>query len=431
MVVSCEIDFKDNPFGVFYAGQVIFGSVVLNADKEKLVKAIILKIKGFASTCWSEDESDLDNKTTEEIYSGHEDYIRSKVELLAAEGKNVALEPGSRVYKFACQIPTVCPSSFEGTHGRVRYMVNVKLIRPWKFDQTFSRSFTVLKVMDLNREGLFLSTPALSEDQKTYNCWPCRSEPIRLQLSLPQRGFVPGQKIPVGVLVTNDSHIRVEEIEASLVMMVLYYSQHSVKTISERFVVSKQQGEGVTRNCKKQFTFDLLVPATPPTCFDLCRIIQIAYQVAVETKVKSWHINERVHMPVTIGNVPLTRQLTQQPRPIPVEVEVVAQQLDEKALVLVDDVSAAAPAAAVNPWAADATIAPPSYAEALHIREGPIKSSKPATSRKSKHTEFSPSTTHTKENCAFTPLYAVFHINNLAETKQGDRAEDIDRSTWF
>lgn len=38
MVVSCEIDFKDNPFGVFYAGQVIFGSVVLNADKEKLVK---------------------------------------------------------------------------------------------------------------------------------------------------------------------------------------------------------------------------------------------------------------------------------------------------------------------------------------------------------------------------------------------------------
>lgn len=160
----------------------------------------------------------------------------------------------------------------------------------------------------------------------------------------------------MGVLVTNDSHIRVEEIKASLVMMVLYYSQNSVQTISQRIVVSKMKGEGVKRNCKKEFTFDLPVPATPPTCFDLCRIIQIAYQVEVVTKVKGWHINERVHMPVTIGNVPLTRQLQQQPRPGSVEVEVVAQQLDEKALVLVEDLDSDVGAPSANPWAVDATI---------------------------------------------------------------------------
>lgn len=68
----------------------------------------------------------------------------------------IALEASKHVYNFVCQIPAVCPSSFEGAYGRVRYMVYVKLIRPWKFDQTFSRPFTVLKVMDLNREGLFL-----------------------------------------------------------------------------------------------------------------------------------------------------------------------------------------------------------------------------------------------------------------------------------
>lgn len=162
--------------------------------------------------------------------------------------------------------------------------------------------------------------------------------------------------MPVTVLVTNDSHIRVEEIKATLVMMVLYYSQCSVETINERLVVSKKKGEGVTRNCKKQFTFDLHVPATPPTCFDLCRIIQIAYQVEVETKVKGWHINERVHMPVTIGNVPLTRQLQQQPRPFPVEVEVVSQQLNDKALVLLEDAEDESPLSVSNPWAVDDTI---------------------------------------------------------------------------
>ncbi|XP_034485851.1 arrestin domain-containing protein 2 [Drosophila innubila] len=431
MVVSCVINFKNNELGTYYAGQVISGSVVLTADKPKMVQAVILKIRGYASTLWTNSKTDTDNKTTTESYSGHEDYIRSKVELLTADRKEVALEPGSHVYNFACQIPAVCPSSFEGSYGRVRYMVSVKLIRPWKFDQIFSRPFTVLKVMDLNREGLFLRTPAHSEDQKTYNCWPCRSAPLRLHLSLPQRGYVPGQTMPVTVLVTNDSHIRVEEIKATLVMMVLYYSQCSVETISERLVVSKKKGEGVTRNCKKQFTFDLHVPATPPTCFDLCRIIQIAYQVEVETKVKGWHINERVHMPVTIGNVPLTRQLQQQPRPLPVDVDVVSQQLNEKALVLLEDTQDEPPLTISYPWAVDDTIQPPSYAEAMHIvRSVPTKSKNSTSSHSSnKGRVVNPSCLQNEEECDFTPLYAVFNITSpidphLEEENVG--AENID-----
>ncbi|XP_032593056.1 arrestin domain-containing protein 2 [Drosophila grimshawi] len=432
MVVTCEINLKDNPFDVYYAGQLVSGSVVLNTDKQRLVNAIVLEIKGFAWTYWTENTTDFDNKTTSNSYSGHEDYIKSKVQLLQADGENVALEPGSYVYNFACQIPSVCPSSFEGNNGRVRYMVNVKLIRPWKFDQVFSRPFTVLKVMDLNRVGLCLNTPAYSEDQKTYNCWPCRSKPLKLQLSLPQKGFVPGQIIPVGVLATNDSHIRVEEIEATLVMMVIYYSQFSVETINERFVVSRKKGEGVTRNCKKQFTLDLPVPATPPTCFDLCRIIQIAYQIEVVTKVKGWHINDRVHIPVTIGNVPLTRQLTQQPRQSPIEVEVVAQQLDEKALVLVDDVPDEARVPVTNPWAVDSSIMPPSYEEAVHVRAYGINASKSTDSQKSynndRETPTSTQKTFDNENCHFIPLYSVFNMVNPAENGM---KEDIDHSTWI
>ncbi|KAM8704474.1 hypothetical protein ACLKA7_008995 [Drosophila subpalustris] len=436
MVVSCEISFKNNPLGTYYAGQVISGSVVLTADKPKMVQAVILKIRGYASTYWTNSKTDVDNKTTTESYSGHEDYMRSKVELLKADRKEVALELGSHLYNFVCQIPAVCPSSFEGSYGRVRYLVSVKLIRPWKFDQVYSRPFTVLKVMDLNREGLFLRTPAHSEDQKTYNCWPCRSEPLRLHLSLPQRGYVPGQTMPVTVLVTNDSHIRVEEIKATLVMMVLYYSQGSVETISERLVVSKKKGEGVTRNCKKQFTFDLDVPATPPTCFDLCRIIQIAYQVEVETKVKGWHINDRVHMPVTIGNVPLTRQLQQQPRPLPVEVEVVSQQLNEKALVLLEDAEEDPSLSTANPWAVDDSIQPPSYAAAMHIvRPVSTKSQKPMSSHNSSNGRVvNPSCLENEEDCEFTPLYTVFNIRSPIEPLQEQptiNTEHMEEGTWI
>lgn len=42
-------------------------------------------------TYWTEDETDVENKGTEESYSGHEDYIHSKVDLLVAEGTGESL----------------------------------------------------------------------------------------------------------------------------------------------------------------------------------------------------------------------------------------------------------------------------------------------------------------------------------------------------
>ncbi|XP_017846042.1 arrestin domain-containing protein 3 isoform X2 [Drosophila busckii] len=419
MVLSCEIQFNDNPLGTYFAGQTVLGRVIINTDKQSLVKAVVLKIRGYASTYWTESTTDSENKSETDEYTGHEDYIRSKVELLSAVG--TAIAPGCHVYNFSCQLPTACPSSFEGSHGCVRYMITVKLIRPWKLDKTFSRAFTVLKVMDLNRDELLLRSPAHAESQKTYNCWPCNSEPLLLRLSLPHRGFVPGQSIPLDVLVANDSHIQVKEIKARLIMMVVYYCQNRMGTNNDRVVVSRKTGEGVHRSSKKQFTFELRVPATPPTCFDLCSIIQIGYQVEVEVKVKGWHINERLHLPVTIGNVPLTNKLIQQPRSVAYEVQVPLQQVDEKALVLVEAPNAALALPSPNPWAADDSIPPPTYAEAMHSSAAPAKRSSEEDT----------------QSCIFKPLYTVFNISSPLDngqcvtTRNGLAHEDVDRSTWF
>lgn len=38
MVVTCDIQFENNPEATFYAGQVIAGKVTLTADKVKQVK---------------------------------------------------------------------------------------------------------------------------------------------------------------------------------------------------------------------------------------------------------------------------------------------------------------------------------------------------------------------------------------------------------
>ncbi|XP_022220373.2 arrestin domain-containing protein 2 [Drosophila obscura] len=431
-MVICEIQFNNNPQGIYYAGQVISGRVLIKTDKVKQVKAVVLQIKGYAETHWADPEYDSGDQSSGSSFNGHVDYLATKAYLHGTSSSiEVKIEPGTGTYRFACQIPLTCPSSFEGTYGRVRYVVNVTFVRPWKFDQHFNRCFTVLKVMDLNTESLMLRVPTQVESQRTYCCFPCTSKPLSLRLSLPQGGFVPGQTMPMGVLVANDSHIQVEEITVRLAMVVIYYSRPPCPdTNKDRFVVAERTGEGVSKNSRKQFTFDLQVPATPPTCFNLCSIIQIGYQVEAEVKVKGCHSGQSVHMPVTIGSVPLTKQLQKQPRtwegdPLPPEV-------DAKALILLEEEAVDAAACPPSPWAADPSITPPNFYEAKHIRL-----ERESSSRSKKKSQKKDQTAE----IVYTPLYAVFELSTEMEnaierpkgyqTEGGFVNEDIDRSTWL
>ncbi|XP_017140076.1 arrestin domain-containing protein 3 [Drosophila miranda] len=431
-MVICEIQFNNNAQGIYYAGQVISGQVVIKTDKVKQVKAVVLKIKGYAETHWMDTEYDSGDQSSGSSFNGHVDYLATTAYLHGSSSSiGVPIEPGTRTYRFACQIPLTCPSSFEGTYGRVRYIVNVMFIRPWTFDQNFNRCFTVLKVMDLNTESLMLRVPTQVESQRTYCCFPCTSKPLSLRLSLPQGGFVPGQTIPIGVLVSNDSSIQVEEITVRLTMVVIYYSRPPCPdTNKDRFVVAQKAGEGVSKNSRKQFTFDLKVPATPPTCFNLCSIIQIAYQVEAEVKVKGCHSGQSVHMPVTIGSVPLTKELQKQPSTW--EGDLLPPEVDAKALILMEEDAVDVAVFPPSPWAADPSIPAPKFSEAKHIRTNGKRSSK----SKNKSLKRAQS-----EKIVYTPLYAVFDLPSEMEnsieipksyqSEGGFINEDIDRSTWM
>ncbi|XP_017487023.1 PREDICTED: arrestin domain-containing protein 17-like [Rhagoletis zephyria] len=314
MVVTCDIQFNQNEFGTYFSGQLVDGSVVLTADKPKDVKAVILTISGFALTKWREKSF---NKNRE--FNGREDYMESKTYLMGSEtSQKYTIQSGIHTYNFACQLPENCPTSFEGLHGCIRYIVKVTLVIPWKFNQTYSRGFTVMKMLDLNYESPQLKIPSTSENYRSYCCGPCKTEPLKVQVQLPQTGYVPGQRIPVTALIINNTRIPIAEVRFALIMLVRYTGQSpNQNSCLERITMTVAKGESVLRNCTRSLTQELLVPATPPTCLRACSVIRISYQVEVEARMKGWYASQTITMPVLIGNVPLWQTppvIQQQPR---------------------------------------------------------------------------------------------------------------------
>lgn len=53
MPTTCVISF-DNPDGVYYAGQLLRGTVVLTLTKEKKVRGVFVKVYGRAYAYWTE-----------------------------------------------------------------------------------------------------------------------------------------------------------------------------------------------------------------------------------------------------------------------------------------------------------------------------------------------------------------------------------------
>ncbi|XP_017035528.1 arrestin domain-containing protein 2 [Drosophila kikkawai] len=406
MGIICQILFHNNIQGVYYAGQTISGQVTLSTDTVKAIKAIRLKVKGYAETHWTESKTDSNNKSTSESYNGFEKYLSSTVYLLgSATSSEMSLEPGVRTYNFACQIPIHCPSSFEGTHGRICYTVAVNIFQSWKYDSLFTRPFTVVQVMDMQTYQSVSKVPVQARSEKTFGVWPFRSSPLSLELTLPQTGFVPGQTVPLKVLVGNDSSIRVHEMKVGLAMMITYYSDLSSGTNAERISVAKLKADGVMRNSRKMYDFQLLIPSTPPTSMHLCRIIKIGYQIEVVAKVKGMHINGTLVMPVTICGVPIMPPMVHY---VP-EGSGAAGAPSDGALTLLEGEGAWGPAAPPYPWSEDATLAPPSYAEAMHIQPHPEKS------RQMQQEE---------EKQPFKPLYPIYSLPQPTEEKKADPALD-------
>lgn len=152
--------------------------------------------------------------------------------------------------------------------------------------------------------------PTQMEMTKSFWCGPCSSGPFSMVASIPQTGYVPGQKVIVSAEVTNMSTIPVDRMKFMLRKIISYHSQTpSTKTKNELVVIQERRAGGVAKMDHGRFQMTLPIPPEPPTNTNLCKVIHITYEVKVEAKIGGPHQSPCIRIPITIGTVPLNRNV--------------------------------------------------------------------------------------------------------------------------
>lgn len=148
-------------------------------------------------------------------------------------------------------------------------------------------------------------------------CGVCTTGPLSMMTSIPQSGYVPGQKVIVTTEVANMSNIRVDHMKFMLRKIISYHSQTPfMKTKIEAIVIQQHRTGGVLTKDHGRFQVVLSIPPVPPTNTNLCKVIHINYEVKVEAKISGPHHSPSINIPITVGTIPLNRNIPDPKAPL-------------------------------------------------------------------------------------------------------------------
>ncbi|XP_043787442.1 arrestin domain-containing protein 17-like isoform X1 [Apis laboriosa] len=295
----------DHPQKVYYSGHRISGNVHLELDEPTNALGIRLKCKGEAQVYFTDRSAGIRRK-----FSAFENYLHVET-YVVGDGKEKSVITGG-VYPFSLTLPEKLPCSFEGRYGRVRYSIRALLdvTTIYRFSTNII-PFTVAPILDLNRDPL-APLPINIKQSKMYIG---QTESLTVSMSLPVRGYVPGQAIPITILMTNLSTVVVTKIRIVFKKVVSYHSTEKSRKHKEIIVEVEQPVN------KDSDTYDVTfdVPAVPPTGMIHCNIIDVLYTLKVEAcvDVSEWYYrmfqkNLKLRTNIVVGTVPLQNYETPQ-----------------------------------------------------------------------------------------------------------------------
>ncbi|KAL5273516.1 hypothetical protein ACFFRR_000325 [Megaselia abdita] len=298
MSKSCQVEFFGNPQKLCFSGQSINARVSLSLDKQVTCKRLKLKVYGFAYVRWQ--------KSQHHSESDKVDLMKTKINLKEPKcvEDEVTLEAGTHHFDFQFDIPSNCPSSFEGKHGRIRYMIKVIYVRTL-VNTTKNHPFTVVNPLNLNNYDVNLSLPLSQGNSKSL--WlGLTNDEVSVETCINKCGFVSGENIPVELKINNLTSSNIEEITLKLVLKALHKTRRWKSTHKDYATLTKTKiAKDMLKGKNCNVIEHLTIPPTLPSSYNLCEILDISYRVEVHVKLSGIHNGMKTKLPVVIGIIPL------------------------------------------------------------------------------------------------------------------------------
>lgn len=193
------------------------------------------------------------------------------------------------------------PSSFKGTYGKIKYGMEFTIDRKWKLDKTYKVPLTIMKSLDLNFDP-YARVP--QQKQLTRNIGLINSGPISLHVFIARSGFACGEKLPIQVIVTNNSSTHVDKVKFTLRKIIDYHSKAPARSTKQEILkILKKEAGGVSKKSEQKYEHLLDVPDLPSSDKQASNIIHISYDIVVEVKISGLYKNLIETVPITLGTI--------------------------------------------------------------------------------------------------------------------------------
>lgn len=173
--------------------------------------------------------------------------------------------------------------------------------RPWKFDEKQQIVLTIIQLLDVTTIPSGLEPV---ERQVSRTIGYIGSGPITMHVLIPKIFYVPTEKLPIQVMLQNNSRVNIEKVKFAVHKTVTYFSSARVRKQEVQKVLKKEAG-GVSKKTEQNYQHTIDIPAATPTqSEDVSQLIHIHYELKVEAKLSGLYKNLATSLPFTIGNVP-------------------------------------------------------------------------------------------------------------------------------
>uniref|UniRef100_A0A2P2ICZ4 Beta-arrestin2 n=1 Tax=Hirondellea gigas TaxID=1518452 RepID=A0A2P2ICZ4_9CRUS len=292
---------------VYFSGQQVSGHVYINVSSVTPLKELVVSVKGNSLVNWNERHG----KSTY-VYRAEEIYFNTSTIVWNGADYDSKMQGGDFKFPFSIVLPGNIPSSFEGTHGNVRYRIKAKAVRSMKFDVKHTTYFSVNTLLDLNCCPAAKDPVVLREE--ATSCVPCLSAgPVIVSLALSKAGYVPGETLLLNGEIRNNSNSDIISSNVDIVQTISYITKEKIR--DEKRVVQNIAGPYLAAGGSYSWNnAAMTVPAVVPSQLIHCNIINVSYSLMFSSKQVCCK-QVKVHQPIIIGSIPLAGGLTTTLRP--------------------------------------------------------------------------------------------------------------------